>query len=302
MAMHSSDELDEVLAVLCEQFDVLGILPMSTHMTVFDLENNTFTFRETGKYGNRSFGEQTVDLDAMDTWKETIDQWRTSEALSINRLHFPKETLPKVWEVFHESFASMPEGSRITPADYPDGIYHTAGKHPFGYIGMNQLRKATEEEEKIVVKFAKEFGIAYQRFLDLQNAEALARESKIEAAMERVRARALAMQQPEELKEVAHVMRHEMGLLGVEELETSSIYINDQSTELAECWYALKDVHDEQKMLVNDYFTLNFNDTWVGREMLKFYESEDQQISIFMTGQPRVEWIRYCEEKSVPLR
>jgi signal transduction histidine kinase len=53
---------------------------------------------------------------------------------------------------------------------------------------------------------------------------------------------------------------------------------------------------------VTDYFNLNLNDTWVGREMLKFYQSEEQQVSILMTGDPRVEWIRYCEKKSIPLR
>ncbi|MBY0432856.1 MAG: nuclear transport factor 2 family protein, partial [Cyclobacteriaceae bacterium] len=50
------------------------------------------------------------------------------------------------------------------------------------------------------------------------------RELAIEAAMEKVRARSLAMQKPEELVEVAEVLRKEMGALGVEELETSSIY------------------------------------------------------------------------------
>jgi signal transduction histidine kinase len=215
MSMQNSDELDEVLSVLCEQFDVLGILPMSTHMTVFNFSNNTFTFRETGKYGDRSFGEQTVDLDAMDTWKETVDKWRADEATAVNKLHFPKETLPEVWEVFHESFASMPEESRITPDDYPDGIYHTAGKHPFGYIGMNQIRPATGEEEEIVIKFANEFGRAYQRFLDLQKAEAQAREAKIETALEKIRSRTMAMQKGEELQEVAVLLYKELIALGV---------------------------------------------------------------------------------------
>jgi len=215
MAMQNSDELDVVLSVLCEQFDVLGIVPMSTHMTVLDFENNTFTFRETGKFGNRSFGEQTVALDAMDNWKETVDKWKADKATAINKLHFPKEQLPKVWEVFHESFASMPKSSRITPKDYPDGIYHTAGKHPFGYIGMNQTRPATEEEEQIVIKFANEFGMAYQRFLDLQKAEAQAREAQIEAALEKVRSRSLAMQKPDELQEVVATIAEKLQELGV---------------------------------------------------------------------------------------
>jgi hypothetical protein len=161
MAMHHSDELDEVLTVLFEQFDILGINPMSTHMSLIDIETNTFTFRETGKGGRRSFGEQVVAIDSMDIWKHEAEKWRTSEPLSINRLHFPKESLPLVWQIFHESFASMPENAKIVPEDYPDGIYHTAGNCKFGYIGMNQTRKATEEEEQIVLKFATEFGRLY---------------------------------------------------------------------------------------------------------------------------------------------
>ncbi|HVG17308.1 MAG TPA: hypothetical protein VM935_20210, partial [Chitinophagaceae bacterium] len=205
VAMDNSSELDEVLAVLWEQFDLLGIRPMSAHMTVIDIPNNRFTFRETGKYGNRSFGAQTVAIDAMDIWKDTAETWRGSEPDTINRIHFPKELLPVVWQVFNESFASMPEDSRLTPDDYPDGIYHTAGKHPFGYIGMNQTRKATGEEEQIVVKFANEFGRAYQRFLDLQKAEAQARETQVQLSLERVRARTMAMQESDELPDAANL-------------------------------------------------------------------------------------------------
>ena len=121
-------------------------------------------------------------------------------------------------------------------------------------------------------------------------------------ALERVRARALAMQEPEELIDVAQVLRNEMGLLGVEELETCSIYINDEATNKTECWYALKDLRVEEKKLVSDHFPLNLNDTWVGREMKKFFGSGAKQVSIVMQGVNRKEWINYCEEKSVPFR
>ena len=215
MSMQQSDELHEVLAVLFEQFDILGIRPMSTHMTILDIEHNEFTFRESGKYGNRSFGEHIFALDAMDTWKDMVESWQNSEPFTVNRLHFPKESLPQVWEVFQESFASMPEESRIHPEDYPEGIYHTAGKHPFGYMGMNQVRPATKEEEQIVVKFANEFGRVYQRFLDLQKAEAQAREAQIETALERVRSRTMAMQHSDELAEASHLLDKEVRGLGI---------------------------------------------------------------------------------------
>jgi signal transduction histidine kinase len=47
---------------------------------------------------------------------------------------------------------------------------------------------------------------------------------------------------------------------------------------------------------------LDLNDTWVGRQMLQFYDSSAKQISIIMKGAHRKEWINYCEEKSVPFR
>ena len=166
----------------------------------------------------------------------------------------------------------------------------------YGYLVM--ITQVPCAEEQIFKRFAQVFDQTYTRFLDLQKAEALAKKAKIEVALERVRARALAMQQPEELVEVADVMRHEMGLLGVEALETSSIYLNKEATGEAECWYSLKDIREGEKKMVADHFNLNYQDTWVGRQMLAFYQSNKKEISIVMKGNHRKEWIDYCAQKS----
>jgi signal transduction histidine kinase len=129
----------------------------------------------------------------------------------------------------------MPEGSRITPNDYPDGIYHTAGKHPFGYIGMNQIRPATEEEEQIVIKFANEFGMAYQRFLDLKKAEAQAREAQIETALEKVRSRTMAMQHSDELPAAANNLFLQVQALGIPAWSAGYCIWEDESKKSAWC-------------------------------------------------------------------
>ncbi len=116
--------------------------------------------------------------------------------------------------------------------------------------------------------------------------------------MEKVRARALAMQKPEELIEVAQVLRKEMGLLGVEELETSSIYIYDEDSRMTECWYAIQDIREKDKKLLTDHMTIHLPDTWVGKEMMDFYKSSQKQTSILMRGENRKEWINYCAEHS----
>ncbi len=128
------------------------------------------------------------------------------------------------------------------------------------------------------------------------------RELEIEAAMEKVRVRSLAMQKPEELADVAEVLRKEMGSLGVEELETSSIYIVDDATGTSECWYAIKDIRGKNKKLVTDHMTLRLDETWVGRQMKKFYGSKETRASIEMKGENRKEWINHCAGKSSVLK
>jgi len=151
---------------------------------------------------------------------------------------------------------------------------------------------------RILNRFKVNIALTFRRYFDLQKAETQARQAQIETAMEKVRARSLAMQKPEELIQVAELLRKEMALLGVEELETSSIYIVDEEKQTAECWYAIKDIREENKKLVSDEMTLNLSETWVAREMLKFYKSKKKKISIVMKGEERKEWINYCASKS----
>jgi signal transduction histidine kinase len=155
----------------------------------------------------------------------------------------------------------------------------------------------TTEATSIFIRFVNVFSQTYRRYLDLQKAESQAREAQIENALEKVRSRSLAMQNPAELNEVAQLLREEMGALGVEELETSSIYIHDESSGKTQCWFTIKNADNSGKA-ITDQMTIDLHETWVGQQMYDFYKSAEKQISIRMQGAQRIEWIRYCEEKS----
>jgi len=295
MAMHHSHELDELLTVLFDQFDVLGIQPITTHMTLIDMENNTFTFRETGKGGRRSFGEQRVAIDSMDIWTDAANKWRNSEPLAINSLHFPPESLPMLWQIFHESFAAMPEDAKITPEDYPNGIYHTAGKLPFGYIGMNQVRKPTQEEEQIVVRFASEFGRAYTRFLDLQKAEAQAREAQIETALEKVRSRTMAMQSSNELQETAAVLFQEFKKLGAENIYQVTIGIYNEIDHTIDFRVTSWADSGEQE---NRSFSLDMNEPYLIQPAISAWKSGKKSAVFDLTGEALQGWLNYRNKMS----
>src|SRR4029078_6443018 len=73
----------------------------------------------------------------------------------------------------------------------------------------------SDAENATFKRFGKVFQQTYTRFLDLQKAEAQAREAKIEAALEKVRSRTMAMQRSAELAEVATVLFQQVKALGV---------------------------------------------------------------------------------------
>ena len=84
---------------------------------------------------------------------------------------------------------------------YPEYlVYHTA-YFAQGFLEFVTLQPVPEAED-VFLRFARVFEQTYTRFLDLNQAEEQAREAQIEAALERVRARAMAMRRSDELEEV----------------------------------------------------------------------------------------------------
>ena len=91
------------------------------------------------------------------------------------------------------------------------------------------------EEDRQKELVAAVFGQTYRRFLDLQKAEAQAREAQIEAAMERVRARSMAMHQSDELWDVINVVSNQFELLDIA-LDNCFINIFEESSNDLNIW------------------------------------------------------------------
>ena len=237
MAMHHTDELTDVLGVLFDQFDFLGINPVLTHLTLFDEENETFTLRITRGGKKRVIAEQLIDVNAVESWKTSFANWKKSELHAVDCIDYPPDVLPSIWEVLNEVMTALPEGQKIYPSDFPDGLYTTQGHCKYGYIGFNHSRRATEEEKDIVIRFAKEFGRLYQRFLDIQKAEVQAREAQIEAALERVRSKTMAMHNSEDVGITVVSLFDEVVKLGLDKTIRCGIGILEGSEQM-ETWSA----------------------------------------------------------------
>ncbi len=215
MAMQHTEELNEVIGLLCEQYDILGINPVCAHLSLIDLENNRFSLRLSGKKGARNIGEKIIDLNAMQEWAESVVKWKKSEPQSYQCLVYPPEAIPTLMEVLGDLIATMPEESRISAADFPNGNFSCEGQNKFGYLGFNHSRPPTDEEIQIVMRFAREFERIYQRFLDLEKAEVQAREAIKQASLDRVRGEIASMRTKDDLNRITPLIWKELNAMGV---------------------------------------------------------------------------------------
>jgi len=303
LTMHSSGDLIDVANVLWEQMGLLG-QPETQASAVYLYTDKSETFdawyalRAPEEEGGQLIkGKAQFSINTSPVAQEWIDYFR-----SYKNEYTVRATGEKLATWRKEVEARAPEIVSRWGDSGSSELYFHFSDFSGGSLVMVSFREPTKEAKALQKRTASVFDLGYRRFVDLKKAEAQSYKARIEVALERVRARALAMHEPEELKQVVQVLRHEMGFLGIEELETCSIYIKDDHEHKAECWYALKDADEDEKKLITDHFALDLNDTWVGREMLRFYNSTNEQVSIEMRGPKRKEWIHYCEALSAPLR
>src|SRR5205085_6256147 len=89
------------------------------------------------------------------------------------------------------------------------------------------------ETLQLLERFANVVELTYTRFLDLKKAEAQSKEAQIELALERVRARTMAMQKSEELSDTSLVLFQQLKELG-EPAEQLSIGIINEADNIVE--------------------------------------------------------------------
>ena len=121
----------------------------------------------------------------------------------------------------------------------PAPAYHVAavpaGSPQSGPLSAVLSRAPADQALSVLGRFAALFGLALTRYQGLQHAEAQARRSQIDAALERVRARALAMRRSDDLGDVVASIFDELSGLGVP-AHRSAVAVVDGPESAAAYW------------------------------------------------------------------
>ena len=194
--MHKSNELAEVASLLFKQLNTFGADLWNCGFNIWDKGNTAST---AWMSYDGAIQPPLKIIHTKDPFSKRVRKaYQNGEPFYIERLEGIKLkkhldfvlSIPgnlKIFESFVTKGASSPES----------WVFHAYFfKH--GYVTYISLEPCPELWN-IFERFAKVFEQTYTRFLDLQKAEAQAREAQIEVALERVRARALAMHHSDEL-------------------------------------------------------------------------------------------------------
>jgi signal transduction histidine kinase/DNA-directed RNA polymerase subunit N (RpoN/RPB10) len=230
MAMRQSEDLSDVSDVLFHELKQLGINTTRSGFAIYNEQEEKINLWLTNRSKKKNVTRVTGSI-PMGTHPVTYEKyiaWKKKKKFSLHKLK--GREVSNYYRALSK-FLSLP-----LQKVYPASLNFYTFFFDQGSLNLLTEELVSQEEFKILIRFAKVFGGTYTRFLDLQKAEAQARQAQIELGLERLRNRAMAMHQTSELQEVIHVVHKELLNLSVSIDGGSFVVINDDVGEELRCW------------------------------------------------------------------
>ncbi len=199
MAMHKSEQLAETAEVLFEQFNLLGVIPDRISIGIYNEKKRLFELWATDQSGMNVNHGHNFSIDEPTCMAKTYKAWKKGNETFVVDLQ-GKDL--KNWVQFVKEEAKM----ELDESQFKGRRVQHCAFFSQGYLLLSSHLPISDGMMQLLLRFAKVFQQTYTRFLDLQKAEAQARESQIETALERVRSRSMGMQESKELHDVIQVI------------------------------------------------------------------------------------------------
>ncbi|MCB0664229.1 MAG: GHKL domain-containing protein [Saprospiraceae bacterium] len=289
MAMHSSEELTEAASVLFQQILALDLKPVASAFIIVDEKNST------GEVFISADGTVIPDSFTLPYHGE-LAQDQILEAWKQRRPYIIVDLKGKNLKEHLRFIArNMPVGDMLEASGQaqPDRLALHIINFKYGFLGINYL-EPNQEIIPLLQRFANVFEQTYTRFLDLKRAEAQAREFRIEASLEKVRAASMAMHQSEELPNVAQVLVEQLDNLQVKQLGSSIVEIDEESERYNQ--YSAHDNLKDNTKVLNIIRDFDLTPIFLGREILRRTRALERDFTIELTGSNLKEWMHYVRD------
>lgn len=226
MDMKHSDDLNGVVHILLQQIKKLGIDAESSWIALIDEEKDKIEFW--AKQGDQDIIAVHGKADNHAHFRSTIEAWKSGAEL-IHNANPKAQLIGVVKDIFDFDLPDRTSKSEIHLVQF---------RHQFGFLGIGTWDQLGDQQIEVGKRIARVWDQAYKRFLDLKKSEAQTREEQIEAALEQVRSRSLAMRNTKELEEVVAIVLQKLKDLGIENDGEATIFTYEQGSRDSTCWLA----------------------------------------------------------------
>jgi signal transduction histidine kinase len=290
MAMQHSEELAKTVSVLFKELLGLGIKPgqiRTCGIVTFNANEpvgEQWITETNGEIIPQSF---MVPYNEAPAYKAIYEGWKNGEKFKV--IHLEGEPL-KQHLGYLAKYTKVPVRDVVTPQQAKEIYNHVL------YFSQGCLfiitKEALPEYHDIFKRFGVVFQQSYTRFLDLKKSEAQAREAEVQLALERVRARTMAMQHSDELSETAYVLYQQFASLGNKPLQIT-IGTIDAEKHSIEFWGTDLEGHKTEKTA-----TGSLDEPFLLSKLYAAWKNKKKSAMFALSGRELKGWVKYREQIS----
>ncbi len=220
LAMQASADVGAVTSALFEGLENMGITVIGCSLNVFDKSRTRIDHWRARQVAVLREFEHFSFNDLANRWEQHVPAFGKGfvQALDNGDPYYQYTFAGDERHRFFIATAGLygySDDHRAEMMDsYPDPFALNLVFFDKGYLTLTTGSPLAPGSLSVCRRFVDVFDLAYTRFLDLKAAEAQAREARIEAALEKVRSRTLAMVKSDELSEASFVLFEQMKELG----------------------------------------------------------------------------------------
>jgi len=232
MSMHKSVELLKVCESIYKELQLLGFDDADLRNVQIVINDDQKSIYDGYQYSDYNSGEITVVPYDLHPIVKLLTQKIRQSSDAFADIEISGADLED-WKSLVNGFPQKHD-EKLNAAAELHYYFYSVG---IGALGISSFVPLPEEKLKILQRLKNVFELSYQRYIDVAQAEAQAREAKIELSLERVRARTMAMHNSDELVETSSVLFQELKTLGIETIRTG-VGIIDELKQTVEIWYS----------------------------------------------------------------
>jgi signal transduction histidine kinase len=284
MSMHKSQDINNAVLAVFEEMEKLALDILRCGIGIIDKENHVgdiwTTVKLDGKSSVQVSGKEPMQIHPL--LERTFDAWVDQADLSYE---LEGNDLIAYYQAVSGTNFTLPGSHLITDTQHGAKQYYYTATFKTGNLYAFRESEFSEDAKKIMNRLASALNLTFSRFLDLQKAEEQSRESQIQLALERVRARTMAMQHSEELSETVFILFEQFKELG-ENPDQATIGIINEAEGVIEYWVTMygSQINKVFKFSIDEPdVTRKLYDAWKGREKSLVIDLQGKSLKDFST-------------------